>query len=201
MAKAKRASTGGARKRRGRSEDMTGAKDASVETRKVQGALKLPPVTRQLFYYDSLKAEQAKMDTIKSRIQSLNKSAKTEGVDMKSIKDTMAMERGDQAEWRARMEQQARLMKEKGISFQLNVFDVAYGSDVEQAKAEATAAAKAGKGPECRFSEGSEAYDAYMETYSLVQSGMVPGAQDLNDEEKAAAITSGRAERHLELTH
>lgn len=202
MAKKAKKGTRGARSRRGKSEDMTGAKEATVEVRTAQSELKLPPLEKQLFYYDSLKAEQAKMDTIKSRIQTLNKNAKSDGVDMKSIKDTMAMERGDQIEWRQRLEQQARLMREKGISFQLSVFDTAYGSEVEQAAAEARAQASAGKAFECRFPEGSEAHTAASKEWMRINAERVPGGQDLSDDDIEDAIslpTQGGGGAQLEM--
>jgi hypothetical protein len=194
------------RSKRSGGEDMTGKKEGDVEVRKASAAseLPLPKLDKQIFYWDSLKRLNDQKDAIVSKIRTLNKNAKSEHVDMAKIKEVMAMEKGDQQAFRNSMEQQAQLMRAKGITFQMHIFDTAYGSDVEQAKAEARAAALAGKSPDCRYAEGTDAAEAYMQTYAQTQASMVPGAGDLSEDDRDEAIAAGRAstsERQMEATH
>lgn len=203
MAKGKNGSGRGSRKRRGRAEAVTGAQEGAVEHRVASASaeLPLPEKDRQVFYFDELKKLEEQKTTIGSKIRLLHKSAKAEGVNMDSVKDVTKMVRGDQAEWRTRMEQTAQLMREKGMAFQLNVFDTAFGSDIEQAKFEARTAAKAGKDAENRYAPGSDAHKAYADEYAKIQAAMVPGAGDLSEEERETAIQSGREAPQLEMHH
>lgn len=191
-AKSKRAASRSSRKRRGSSEDMTGAKAATVETRQVSAPLDVAPAEKILHHMKAIKGWKDKMTTLSGHLRNAYKAAKIDKVPKSIIDDLLGLERGDADAFRLEMESLAVGLKAVGAPFQLNVFDIMYSSDVEQAKAEAKQAAKAGRGPECRFAEGSEAHDAYMETYAFEQAGMVPGAENLSDEEKADALAASR---------
>lgn len=184
---------------RGRAESVTGAKEAETEVRGAQVEMKMPQADRQLHYFDAIKGENAQIAKANERLKKIKAAAKSENVNVKAITNVLKMEKGDVVVYRQELEQQAILMREKGIPFQMTIHDIAFGSAVEQAKFEGAAAARAGRGPECRFPESSDAYDAYMEEYALVQAGNVPGADKLTDREKADAIAQGRQDKQPAL--
>ena len=193
LAKGKNGSGRAGRKRRGSGEEFTGAKEGETETRTPQLEMNLPNPDRQLHYFDAIKNELANIARAQKRKKDLEKAAAKENVDVGAISFVLQMEKGDAVKYRMRLEQQAVLMRARGLPFQMTIHDIAFANSVEQAKAEAKAAARGGRSPECRYPEGTPAYDAYLETYTREQARMVPGAENLTDEEIDAAIADGRS--------
>lgn len=201
MAK-KTTGTRGSRSRRGKSESMTGAKEGAVEKRQVEAPLQIASADKIIHHMKHIKGWKEKLTTIQGQLRNAYKSAKADNVLKATLDTLLGLERGDAIAYRAEMEALSVGLKAVGAPFQLSVFDVAYGSDVEQAKADARAAANAGRGFECKFPEGSEAYDAASAEWMRINAERVPGGEDLTDEDIDAAIAAGQGEaRQMELAH
>lgn len=194
MANRRKSGGRGSKQRRGKGEDFTGAKAGETEVRSptIAQELALAKPEDILHHMRTIKGWKDKVTTLNGHISNAYKAAKTAKISRKTLEFLLGLERNDPVAYRIEMENVAIGLKAMGAPFQMNVFDAIYANDIDQVKAEASAAAKAGRGPECRFAEGSPAYDVYMETYALVQAGMVPGAENMTDAEKLAAINAGK---------
>lgn len=117
---------------------------------------------------------------------------KAEGMNPKSILNAIKHKKADALQLRRDAEEQAHVNKVIGMPFQMTVYDVAFASPIDQAKAEARAAAGAGRPPENKWAEGTPECDAYREEYARIQAGMAAGlaAAEMTEEEILAAMAS-----------
>lgn len=204
MAGKSKKGTRGARSRRGKSEDMTGAKEGTTEVRTGQVELAMPAPDRQLHYFDSIKHELAMVAKANERVKKLKKAAESENCDVPAIMATLKLEKGDVVKYRRQYEQQAVLMKAKGIPFQMSIFDISFKNPVDQAVFEARAQANAGRTFECRFPEGSDEHEAAIKEWTRINAERVPGGDDLSEDEIDEALSAPRsapAQRELEGVH
>lgn len=182
MAKAKK----GARSSR-RRKVTDKADTAEVRTAATQKPL--IKADRLLHHINTIKGYNDKIATLVAHRRNAMNAIKADRIIPTVVTDLIKLERGDPLEYREFLEQMGVGLKACGHQFQLSVFDTAYGSPEEQAKAEARAAAQAGRSPECQAPEGSPAFEAYMQEYHSVQATMVPGAKKLSAAELKEAST------------
>jgi len=133
------------------------------------------------------KGEKGKMETLRGQMRNTVKAMISEGISCETIDYCINFERGDSAEMRSSDEERALGLEVIGAPYQLMLIDVAYGDPIEQAKAEAKQHAEAGRPPDCRWPEGHDAHDAYMDAYHEIQAGRVPGADKLTKGEQREA--------------
>lgn len=164
------------------------SKDETTEKRSAQVEMKMPQPDRQLFYFDSIKSENAMIAKAQDRLKKIKAAAKSENVDTGAISEVLKMEKGDAVAYRRKLEQQAILMKAKGIPFQMTIYDIAFGDGIEQATYEGRLQAQGGKTPECRWPEGSPEFEAFHREYAVVNASMAPGAENLSRDEIEGAI-------------
>ena len=188
--------------RKSKAESMTGKKGAEVEVRTIGEELKLAKPADILHTLKTIKGWKEKIATLNSHLSTAYKTAKAAKISKKTVDFLLGLERGDPVEYRAEMETIGVGLKAVGAPFQLNVFDIAYANDIEQAKAEARACAQSGRGFECRFSEGSEAHTAGMTEWMRINAERVPGAENLGEDEIEDAIRStSHTGQPLEMAH
>ncbi|HCE08744.1 MAG TPA: hypothetical protein DEQ40_09125 [Oxalobacteraceae bacterium] len=181
---------------------MTGKKGAEVEVRTIGEELKLAKPADILHTLKTIKGWKEKIATLNSHLSTAYKTAKAAKISKKTVDFLLGLERGDPVEYRAEMETIGVGLKAVGAPFQLNVFDIAYANDIEQAKAEGRACAQSGRGFECRFSEGSEAHTAGMTEWMRINAERVPGAENLGEDEIEDAIRStSHTGQPLEMAH
>ena len=166
-----------------------------TETRRTEPSqLPLPTGSRLMEAIAQVKGYNEKIDHLTGKRRQYLKTLKAEGIDIKVVTDLIKLEKADPLTARSYYEQLGVGLKEIATPFQLSVFDVAFGSPIEQAKAEARAQAKAGRAMEPgKWAEGSSEYQAYCEEYSRIQASMVPGAENLSEAELNEAIADGMA--------
>lgn len=167
-------------------------KSETTEMREAVLDLKMVPGEKIVHHMATVKGYLDKAATIQGSLRNAYKAAKADGVPKEVISYLLGLERGDAVVYRQEMEAIGVGLKAVGAPFQLNVFDTAYGSAVDQAIAEARAAAKAGRTAECRWPEGSKEHEAYMLEYQTIQAHRVPGADNLSEEEIRDAVTSSK---------
>lgn len=164
-------------------------KSEQVEVRSSSSAqYKLPEGPRLAHHLANVEGWEAKLTDLKASIKKQYEAAASEGIPKALLKELMDLKGGDPIVARQRLESFGVGLKVIGAPFQLNVFDTMWASDIDQAKAEAISHARNGKSMECRFAEGSEAHGVYVETYMAEQAKLVPGADQLTDEEREAAL-------------
>lgn len=191
---------GGSRKGGRRSFKKT--KDETTES-KTGGAkqYRLPEPDKIEHHLSNCEAWEKKLADMKAHVKKAYEGAATDNVSKELLKDLMALKGGDPIVARQKLEAWGVGLKVIGAPFQLNVFDTMYENDVAQARAEAAVAARTGRSPECRFAEGSEAAEAYADTYMEVQAGMVPGSDRLSAAQIKAAISKKPVAVDSETTH
>lgn len=192
MAKKPVKGTRGARK----PKCATETKADAVETRTAgETQYSLPAESKVKRHLANAEAWEAKLTELKIKVKKAYEVASGDGVTKKLLKDLMALKNGDPMARRQALEAFGIGLKVIGAPFQMNIFDTIYESDIEQARADARMAAKAGRSPECRFSEGSAAHDAYQDEYMRVQASMVPGADKMTPEGVDEAVSDGKQRR------
>lgn len=166
--------------------------DETVEAKAGAGVqLKLPEGSKIKHHLANVEAWEKKLADMKAHVKKAYEGAAAERVSKTLLKELIALKGGDPIVYRHYLESLGVGLEVIGAPFQLNVFDTMYESDVAQAKAEGAAAARAGRSPECRFAEGSDAANAYLEQYREVQANMVPGASKLTAAEIKGAVKTG----------
>jgi len=190
------------RSRRGKGKEFVGGDKDKTEVRTIGEELKLAKPADILHTLKTIKGWKEKIATLNSHLSTAYKTAKAAKISKKTVDFLLGLERGDPVEYRAEMETIGVGLKAVGAPFQLNVFDIAYANDIEQAKAEARACAQSGRGFECRFSEGSEAHTAGMTEWMRINAERVPGAENLGEDEIEDAIRStSHTGQPLEMAH
>jgi hypothetical protein len=144
-----------------------------VETRRVEASQQeLPEEERILHHIATFEGYQGKLETLKGHYRNARKACKADHIDPSTIDFAIKMKREDPLTFRRLYEERAVALKAIGATFQLSLYDTAFENPVEQAKAEARQAASAGRAPESRWPEGSDAHDAYMTTWHEQQGKM-----------------------------
>lgn len=184
------AGKGGAKKKKGSTRRRAKAtKDETVEVRSAgTKQYTLPESSRLLHHLANAEAWEKKLADLKLHVKKAYEAAAAEHISKTLLKDLMAIKGGDQVAFRAHLDAMGVGLKAMGASFQLNIFDTMYSSDVEQAKTEARAHVGAGKSMECRFVEGSEAHEAYVEEFMFQTAKLTPGMQGKSDDEIRASL-------------
>jgi hypothetical protein len=190
-------------KKNGRSTKTKAPADNSnvVEMRKASAApkLNLPEESVILNHMKNVKGIGEKMSTLAGMKSKAYDAAKAAGIPKRVIDDLLKLERSpDPAAVRLGLEVLGVGLKAIGATFQLQIFDTAFGNAEEQAKAEARQAAQSGAAPENRWPEGSKESEAYLAEYQRIQSGMVPGAENLTESELEDARKAGVVSRVIE---
>jgi len=164
-------------------------KDEKVEVRTAgEKQYKLPAASKIEHHLANIEAWEAKLTDLKGHVKKAYETAKAEGVSKQLIQKLMTIKGGDQLAARQFFESLGIGLKVIGSSFQMNIFDMMYESDIEQAKAEARNHVANGKSMECRFVEGSEAHEAYVDEFMFQTAKLTPGMQGKSDEEVRASL-------------
>lgn len=182
-------------KKRGRKpKQASETKVDKVEVRQVAAeVLKIAEPDTILHHMKTVRGYKDRVTTAQGHLRNAYKAAKAAGIPKTVLDDLFGLERGDANDFRHELETLKAGLEAVGAPFQLNVFDTAMGSDVEQAKLEARQAADAGRPPECRWAEGSDAHKAYHEQYQSTQAERVPGVTKLTPRERSEAVSEGLA--------
>lgn len=166
-----------------------------VDVRKAGSAqYKLPEPERIDHHLSNTGAWEKKLKDLKAHVKKAYEAAAIDGISKELLNDLRALQEGDPITARQYLESLGIGLKVIGCPFQLNVFDTMFESDVAQARAEARIHAQQGKSPECRFAEGSEAAEAYLDEYRFINLKRAPGAENLSDEDIRKAMAQTPAE-------
>lgn len=170
------------------------AKSEKNETRTVGKNDNKKPVTgeRLMQHVATVKGYKAKIESLNGHLKQAFKVMKAEGIQPAVIREIIAIEKADPIDQREYYEQLGIGIKATGQPFQLNIFDAIYETPVLQAQAEGRQAGLSGRGPENKWAEGSPEAEAFMDAYHEAQASLVPGAQNLSDEERDGAVERGR---------
>lgn len=183
----------------GRRRRQAPAPEDTTETRTVETAPRteasqqpLMPQERVEQHIETIEGIKAQQKKWNDQLKKAKEVIEAEGMNPKTILDAIKRKKEDPLKLRRAAEERAHVDRIIGLPFQMTIYDVAFESPVAQARAEARAAAAAGRPPENRWPEGSPECEAYREEYALKQASMVPGAGDFTDEEVAAAVREPR---------
>lgn len=191
----KKGSARGARKRRGKAEDVTGEKEGGAKVRRVEPTqMKLPSGKRILECVASIEGYDGKINSLVGARRKQMGVIKAEGIDPKTITDLIKLKKMDQLDFERRMRELGVGLKEMGYPVQLSVFDVAFGDSVAQATAEGKQRGTQGLAVECQWPEGTPEFQAYMDAYTKAEAGRLPIAQEDEAEEEAEEETEEKAE-------
>jgi len=181
-------SKNGAGRKVGRPAKKTEDKADAAEMRKAQ-TNRLPiDANRLLHHINTIKGYNQKIDNLSGSRRQAFAAMKADRIDPQVVRDLIKLEKGDPLEFREYLEQMGVGLKATGQMFQLNVFDTAFGDPVAQATAEGRDDASNGRTVNNRYAEGTPESEAYLIAYHKVQSGNVPGAQLLTEEQREDAV-------------
>ena len=153
-------------KRRGKSEAMTGAKDATVEVRKA-GELDLKPVEIDDGDFDlhfrATKNAKERVETATSLYRTCLKNAKKVSPELHdAIKDAMKFEGMDPHDIKRQMEISGYVLRKTGSSVQLTIHDSLLGDTKDAYYKRGHADGKAGRTADARAPEGSDVAMEYL---------------------------------------
>lgn len=152
----------GSRSRRGRGESMTGARDNTVEVRKIgigdNTGLNLPAPDDYAHHMKAIKGAKDKLETAKSLVRHAKEAANKSCTGMAaSIEDTIKIEReNDPEKLRRRLEMLGIGLNHIGHSLQLTIFDTLGGDTLDQIYKRFWLAGKEGKTLDNRYPVGSD---------------------------------------------
>lgn len=154
------------RKRRGKSEAMTAAKENGVEVRKA-GELDLKPVEIDDGDFDlhfrATKNAKERVETATSLYRTCLKNAKKVSPELHdAIKDAMKFEGMDPHDIKRQMEISGYVLRKTGSSVQLTIHDSLLGDTKEAYYKRGHADGKAGRTADARAPEGSDIALEYM---------------------------------------
>lgn len=178
----------------GRRRRAAPAKDDTTEVRKVDTSRTaasqhpLMPDDRVEQHIATIEGIQTEQKKWADQLKRANAVIKAEGMNPKTITDAIKRKKADPLKLRRDAEEQAHVDRIIGLPFQLTVYDIAFATPIDQARAEAKATAMAGRPPENRWAEGTPECDAYREEYAQTQARMAPGSHQLSPEEVEAAV-------------
>jgi hypothetical protein len=159
MAKAKKAKGRAARSRRGKSQAMTGAKDAQVEVR--TGSL-IPNIELSdkdiNHHFTAIKrATETKDSAVSALRTAMKKADETHSGLGDEIKQQITLERKDStAELAAELSLKARVLQARGTTIQINIFDTLAGDQLDQIYRRFFKDGKDGKPLDNRYPAGSD---------------------------------------------
>lgn len=188
MAKKSTKGTRGSRKRRGKGESDTGAKDGQVEVRQAAGIgdnskLALAAPDDYSHHMKSIKGLAEKAATANSMLRHAKTSANKCSPGLAaSIAETLAIEReNDPIKLQRRLEHLGLGMKLIGSSVQLSVFDTLAGEVAEQAYKRGFADGEAPRTAACPYPENSDLAEKYSKGWrhgTAKNMGMTPEDSD-----------------------
>lgn len=167
MAKAGKGGSGrGGRKRRGTSEDMTGAKEGEVEVRKGELDLGEPIELSENdvhTHFKAIKKAMEQKDTYVSLLRGANKAASKLHPDLPAaIKEAITEERkNDPSKLKARLEVLGITLKASGSTIQLSVFDTLAGDEKELVYKRGYDDGVNGRTAANKYPEGSDLHERY----------------------------------------
>ena len=173
---------------RGKAEDVTGAKANAAEVRKAKVNTPLIKGDRLLHHISTIEGYNDKISNLQGHRSNAYATMKAEGIQPQVVKDLIALKKGDPLDYKEYLTQMGIGLQATGQMFQMNVFDTAFGSPVEQAIAEGRDDAKNGRPPAGKYPENSEEAKAYRNAYFSGQADLVPGADKLTQAEKDSAV-------------
>lgn len=169
-------------------EDTTTVRTVDIGGRTEASQQPLMPQDRVEQHMDTIESIQAQQKKWSEALTAAKEVIKAEGMNPKNIMDAIKRKKADPLQMRRDAEEVAHLDRIIGLPFQMTVHDVAFDSPEDQARAEAKAAAAAGRPPENRWAEGTKPCEVYRETYAIEQAKRAPGAQHMTEEEILAAV-------------
>lgn len=176
--------------RKGARRALAPTKDETVEMKTGPSKqFKLPEPSRIEHHLANTEAYEKKLKDLKETVAKQYEVAAADGVSKDLLKDLMKLKKGDPIVARQALEAFGVGLKAIGAPFQLNVFDSMFENDVAQARAEGALAGRTGKPPECRWAEGSDAHEAFLNEYQFEQAKLAPGAQNLTEDQIRASIS------------
>lgn len=169
----------GSRKRRGKGEDDTGAKDAKAEMRKakVVAELDLPKADDVLFHMKSIRGYKEIVTSAQGKLRNAIKSAKKcNPLLPEVINELLALERADDpTEFKRRMEALGEGLKAVGSPYQLTLHDTLLGSAEDAADKRGYTDGKAGRAMSNPYPEGTQFADLYAQGYMRAQAEIITG--------------------------
>lgn len=152
------------------------AKETKDETVEVSTGLSLlmgdngPPNKDLIYHLEQISGYIAKAKAAGAKVTEAKKRAKEANVDVPGIMQMLAEEKMDPLELATRLKQKAKLYAERGMPVQMSLYEPAYGSIEDQAKAEGWADGKAARNMNlARWPEGSPGHVEYSRRWNDAQ--------------------------------
>jgi hypothetical protein len=172
------------RKKRGKAENMTGAKEAKVEVRKAELDLQPVEINDQDFdlHFKAVRSAQERVGTAQSIYRTCMKNAKKVSPELHdAIKDALKFDGMQHHDIKRQMEIAGYVLRKTGSSVQLTIHDSLLGDTKEAYYKRGFSDGEAGKTADARAPEGSDLASEYMRGWRHGTSknmGMTPEQSD-----------------------